>query len=350
MQINFMEKLIPFTVHDLAKVTNFRSGEVKFGEKMQTIPKDADIALFLKESDAKFVLFGVPEDIGVRANHGRPGAASAWESAIKSIANIQHNRFNKGSQILILGHLDVSEEMKAVENLDFNQIEERKELSKWVEKIDKEVSHIIFTIVKSGKIPIIIGGGHNNAYGNIKGTALAKGKAINAINFDAHSDFRILEGRHSGNGFSYAFEEGFLKKYFVFGLHESYTSKSVLHEIKKIEDRVRINTYDEINIRKQKDFRQEMEKAYAFIKNDCYGVEIDLDSIPNIPSSAMTLSGFSVEELRQFIHFFSQHENAAYLHICEGAPDLGDEKNSHLVGKLIGYLVTDFIKAKNELE
>ena len=345
-----MEKLIPFTVHDLAKVTNFRSGEVKFGEKMQTIPKDADIALFLKESDAKFVLFGVPEDIGVRANHGRPGAASAWESAIKSIANIQHNRFNKGSQILILGHLDVSEEMKAVENLDFNQIEERKELSKWVEKIDKEVSHIIFTIVKSGKIPIIIGGGHNNAYGNIKGTALAKGKAINAINFDAHSDFRILEGRHSGNGFSYAFEEGFLKKYFVFGLHESYTSKSVLHEIKKIEDRVRINTYDEINIRKQKDFRQEMEKAYAFIKNDCYGVEIDLDSIPNIPSSAMTLSGFSVEELRQFIHFFSQNENAAYLHICEGAPDLGDEKNSHLVGKLIGYLVTDFIKAKNEIE
>jgi formiminoglutamase len=39
---------------------------------------------------------------------------------------------------------------------------------------------------------------------------------VNAINFDAHSDFRILEGRHSGNGFSYAYEEGFLKKYFIF--------------------------------------------------------------------------------------------------------------------------------------
>jgi formiminoglutamase len=30
-------------------------------------------------------------------------------------------------------------------------------------------------------------------------------------------------------------------------------------------------------------------------------------------------------------------------HICEGAPDLGEE-NNHLIGKLIGYLVTDFIK------
>jgi formiminoglutamase len=38
---------------------------------------------------------------------------------------------------------------------------------------------------------------------------------VNAINFDAHSDFRILEGRHSGNGFSYAYEEAFLKKYFI---------------------------------------------------------------------------------------------------------------------------------------
>ncbi|WP_447637213.1 formimidoylglutamase [Flavobacterium microcysteis] len=345
-----MEKLIPFTVHDLARVTNFRSGEVKFGEKMQTIPKGVDATEYLKTSDAKFVLFGIPEDIGVRANYGRPGAASAWESTIKSIANIQHNRFSKGNQILVLGHLDVAEDMKEVENLDFNIIEERKQLSKAVEKIDKEVSHIIFNIVKAGKIPIIIGGGHNNAYGNIKGTALAKGKAINAVNFDAHSDFRILEGRHSGNGFSYAYEEGFLKKYFVFGLHESYTSKSVLHEIKKLEDRVRINTYDEINIRREKDFRLEMERAYSFIRNDFYGIEIDLDSIPGIPSSAMTLSGFSVEEVRQFIHFFSQDPNACYLHICEGAPDLGDSKNSQLVGKLIGYLVTDFMKAKSEIE
>jgi arginase family enzyme len=30
---------------------------------------------------------------------------------------------------------------------------------------------IIFNIIKLGKIPIIIGGGHNNAYGNIKGSA-----------------------------------------------------------------------------------------------------------------------------------------------------------------------------------
>lgn len=345
-----MEKLIPFTIQDLAKATNHRSGEIKFGEKMNIIPKGIDPTTFLNSSDAKYVLFGIPEDIGIRANFGRPGAASAWNSAITSIANIQHNRFCKGNQILVLGQLNVNQEMEDVKDLNFNDFDDRVKLSELVAKIDKDVSHIIFKIIKSGKIPIIIGGGHNNAYGNIKGTALAKGKPINAINFDVHSDFRILEGRHNGNAFSYAFEEGFLKKYFIFGLHENYTSKSVLDIIKKTDNRVRYSTYDAIKIRKEKDFDQELISASEFIQTDCYGIEIDLGAIPNIPSSAMTLSGFSVEELRQFVSFFGKSKKAAYLHICEGAPDLGEEKNSHLIGKLIGYLVTDFIKANNSLE
>ena len=342
-----MEKLIPFTINDLAKVTHHRNGEIKFGEKMITLPKDKEISLFLKESEAQYVLFGIPEDIGVRANFGRPGAASAWDCAIASIANIQHNRFCKGSQIIVLGKLDVSDEMEAVKELDFTNIEHRKKFSDLVEKIDKEVVHIISTIVKSGKTPIVIGGGHNNAYGNIKGTALAKGKPINAINIDAHSDFRILEGRHSGNGFNYAYEEGFLKKYFIFGLHENYTSKNVLHILKNIDDRVTYNTYDEIAIRKEKTFENELYKAFQFVNNDFYGLEIDLDAIPNIASSAMGPSGFSVEQVRQFIYHFAKSKNVSYLHICEGAPELGEEKNKHLIGKLIGYMITDIIKGNS---
>ena len=189
-----MEKLIPFTISDLAKLTSHRSGEVKFGEKMITIPKEENKIEFLKKSDAKYVLFGIPEDVGVRANFGRPGTASAWESAINSISNIQHNRFCKGSQIIILGTLDVSEEMEEAKDLDFHLTTDRQKLNTLVENIDKEVVHIVTSIIKCGKTPIIIGGGHNNAYGNIKGTALGLGKPINAINFDAHSDFRILEG------------------------------------------------------------------------------------------------------------------------------------------------------------
>ncbi|KAF2516276.1 formimidoylglutamase [Flavobacterium salilacus subsp. salilacus] len=341
-----MENIIRLTGSELTKYTSHRSGEIKFGERILTIPTDVPIWQFVKECDADFVLFGIPEDIGVRANFGRPGTASAWESTLKSIVNIQHNKFCKGSKLLILGHIDVSAANDAASNLDVNVASDRKTLSSIIDNIDKEVSHIVRNILIAGKTPIIIGGGHNNAYGNIKGTALAKGKPVNAINFDAHTDFRILEGRHSGNGFSYAFEEGFLKKYFIFGLHENYTSKGVIESIKKMSDRIKFNTYEQIAVRREKNFADEMGHALGFIEDETFGIEIDLDALPNIASSAITPTGFSIETARQFLHYFGRNKNAAYLHICEGAPELDNEMNRHLTGKLIAYLITDFIKSK----
>lgn len=343
-----MENIIRFTVNDLTKYTSQRSGEIKFGERILTVPKEENTIDFLKSCDAQFVLLGIPEDIGVRANFGRPGTASAWESAIKSIVNLQHNKFTKGSNLLILGKIDVEDSMKTAETLDATTTEGRKALSELVEKIDKDVAHAVCQIILAGKTPIIIGGGHNNAYGNIKGTALAKGKPVNAINFDAHTDFRVLEGRHSGNGFSYAFEEGFLKRYFIFGLHENYTSKGVMETIKKHSDAIKFNTYEQISVRKEKSFSEEKVFALSFISDEPFGIEMDLDAMLNIASSAITPSGFSVEKARQFLHYFGQHKHAAYLHLCEGAPDLDNEKNSHLSGKLMAYLITDFMKAKGD--
>ncbi len=344
--ITTMENISLLSQNELAKITNHRSGEIKFGEKILTVPKDTDVIEFITNSEAKFVLLGLPEDIGVRANLGRPGTSSAYESALQSLANIQHNKFCKGNHLIVLGELNVSKEMGIAQNLDNSNKEDRKELFKLVEKIDIEVSHIIHQICSTGKIPIIIGGGHNNAYGNIKGLALAKGKPVNAINFDAHTDFRILEGRHSGNGFSYAYEDGFLKKYFVFGLHENFVSKSVFNTLKELTSRVKYVTYEEVEVKREKNFETELENALNFIKNEPFGVELDLDAIPNIPSSAMTLSGFSVDKARHFTYFFGKHHNASYFHVCEGAPTLDDSKNNHLTGKLIASLITDFMKAK----
>lgn len=203
------------------------------------------------------------------------------------------------------------------------------------------MTHIVSSIIKAGKIPIIIGGGHNNAYGNIKGSALANNERVNVINFDAHSDFRAEEGRHSGNGFSYAYAEGFLKNYFVFGLHENYTSDTLLKTMKKVKS-IKYNTYEAIEVRKELDFNSEMKNALTHVSEKPFGIEIDCDAIKNIPSSAMTPSGFSVKKARRFVNFFGKHENATYLHICEAAPT---QKTETKVGKLITYLITDFIRA-----
>lgn len=329
------QRLKLFKKSDLATLTNFRSGEIKFGERVHLLESDDNWQNELTTLDARYVILGIPEDIGVKANLGRTGASSAWLSFLSSFLNIQHNRFCKGSWTTLLGHLDFSEEQEEANKLDPNKREDRKRLFELVSLIDKEVSHTIANITKAGKIPIIIGGGHNNAYGNIKGVALAKGKPINVVNFDAHTDFRPLEGRHSGNGFSYAYEEGFLKNYFIFGLHENYTSKTVFGDIKLNAERVKYNTYEQIRIRKEKSFETELLTAQKHIDNTTYGIEIDLDAVPLVASSAITPTGFSAERLRQFIHYFAKSRYVGYIHICEGAPSLDTEQNAALVGKLI---------------
>lgn len=337
-----------FNISQRNSLVDLRVGEIKFGERVYFPNSDQSLDHFLQETEAKYILFGISESIGVKANFGRIGTENTWQIALKSLLNIQHNKTCKGSNLAILGHFNFEAENRVAKNLNPNIKEERKELFKLVEAIDKEITYLVSKIVKANKVPIIIGGGHNNAYGNIKGLALAKGKAVNVINFDAHTDFRPLEGRHSGNGFTYAFEEDFLQNYFIFGIHENYTSKEVFYRIKESNSRIKYNTYEQIEIRLEKDFRTELKYAAKHIKDNFFGIELDLDAIINMPSSAMSYSGFSAKKARQFVSYFSNFENASYFHICEGAVNFEIEENKNVLGKFIGFLMTDFIKSNSE--
>ena len=338
-----MESLVLLSHNDLTTLTKKRSGESKFGECVQTLSNSTNIYDAIVDLDVTHVIFGIKEDIGVFANHGKPGAANAWDATLKVLLNIQNNEYTNPQKVLILGHLDYEKTQEKVRALNPESKKDIAKASRKVEKIDKDVSFLVNQIVSAGKIPVIIGGGHNNAYGNIKGSALALGKPVNAINFDAHCDFRKEEGRHSGNGFSYAFNEGFLENYFIFGLHENYTSEALFKTLNKLPN-VKYNTYENLKIRRKTNFNTEVIRATNHICNAPFGIEIDCDAIENIPSSAMTPSGFSVNKARAFVNEFGAHKNATYLHICEAAPTKDTET---LVGKLITYLITDFLRTRH---
>ncbi|MDP5156974.1 MAG: formimidoylglutamase [Flaviramulus sp.] len=336
-----MDKLVLFNKTICNKLLNKRQGESKFGEHIKILTNISNIYEQLINLDVNYVILGLPEDVGVFANQGNVGASKAWEGTLKTILNIQSNRFTKAEKVLILGHLDFTKEQEEVSKLNKSKKKDVFKAQKLVETIDTCVTHLIYQIVLAGKKPIIIGGGHNNAYGNIKGVSLALNKPINVVNFDAHSDFRTEEGRHSGNGFRYALTEGFLGNYFIFGLHENYTSDKIFNSLDNLKN-IRFNTFEAIEIRNELNFKQEMEIALNHISNDVFGIEIDCDAIQNIPSSAKTPSGFSVNNTRSFVNFFGKQSNAAYLHICEASPN---KSTNNQVGKLITYLITDFIKA-----
>ena len=328
----------------IEKLTRKRQGEVKLGECVQVLDV-LSMEEGLKKSSAKFVLIGLPEDIGVRANFGRGGAHTAWQPALSNILNTQSNEFFRGDELLVLGHIDFDDLIKLSYGASVDKLREL------VAIVDERVTEVIKLIVSCGKIPIIIGGGHNNSYGNIKGAALGLKDAgkisdvkINCINSDAHTDFRALEGRHSGNGFSYAFHQKYLKNYAIVGLHQNYNSQKVLDELNTYSDFIQWSFFEDIFIKEEYSFKHAVMQGITFTDDTFCGIELDMDTVQNIPSSAKTSSGISANQARQYITWCAQHTNAVYLHIAEAAPVLSHIKTDNKTGKLIAYLVTDFIK------
>lgn len=324
---------------EIAKRVTKRAGERKFGEAVGLVRNWEE----LKKHSAKYVIFGISEDIGVRANYGNPGTSNAWHAALNVLCNIQDNELTQSKNVIILGEIDCSEEMAEAKNRT-----SKIALGALVEQIDAKVAEVVAKIVSTGKFPVIIGGGHNNSYGNLKGTSQAVNKPINCINFDAHTDFRTLEHRHSGNGFSYAFNDRFLDKYFIFGLHRNYTSEAVFKDLRKHPERIQFNLFEAIKVSQTLPFSEAMQHSEAFLNEQAFGLEIDLDAIENMGSSAMTPSGFSVAETREFVTHFATLPNCKYVHLCEGNPDAGIFPNQ--VAKMLAYLISDCISLKDQTQ
>ena len=341
-----------YSKKDLLSITRVRKFETKLGERLQVIDNEDEWPDAIHHTTANYVLLGIPEDIGVSANEGKPGADTAWYPFLNAFLNTQSNDFFTGENVLLLGHFDFGDLKYLIENNAYNHEEKIDAYRHAVNLIDEEVEQMIKTITAAGKIPLVIGGGHNNAYPIIKGAAKGWHKSkdtalaqINCINLDAHSDFRPMEGRHSGNSFRYAEADGFLGKYAIVGLHENYIQQNVLTEL-HANPFIKYSTYEDIFLHDKMNFVQAVAQATSFTEDALTGIELDLDAIQNVLCSASTPCGITSLQARQYLRFAAQDARVAYLHVCEGACQVGDGKKDEATGKLISYLVTDFVKGR----
>ncbi len=327
-----MNEFILYQPKDVKKIINFREGETKFGERISFVDSFEN----LTSHPAKYVLFGIPEDIGIRANMGRPGSSSTWNDFLGAFLNIQQNKYNYAEDMILLGHLDCDRINKKAFWLSKDNEDYFSEMGRLVEEIDKIVTEVVRRIKVAGKIPVCIGGGHNNSYGMIKGCSLALERPINVFNIDAHSDLRKLEHRHSGNGFSYVNAEGHFDRYYIFGLHKNYTPQYIF-DLMDSNKSIQYLLYEESLHLTKLDKLVKMKSGFDFLRNS-FGFELDCDVIENFNSSAITPSGFTFSEIRNFIKLAKKFK-VHYVHICEAAT-----KDSPLVAKALSYLVSDFIR------
>ncbi|MGB0165714.1 MAG: formimidoylglutamase [Luteibaculum sp.] len=305
-----------------------RAGEEKIGEKATWFTGNWKSEL--EKFPGRFVLLGVLEDFGPRANLGRGGATSFFPEFLKKFCNMQHNKYLQGNDLAILGQIKPVD-LEVTESVDV--------LREQVSRLDKQLCEILVPIFKARKTPIFVGGGHNNSYPLIKSFSKALNAPVQCLNIDAHADFRNLEGRHSGNGFSYAFKEGYLKQYNLLGLHKNYNGQKMLESMEK-------ETVQHLFL---EDFPAG-DNQLAYLKqwiavklhsSLAFGLEIDLDSIAFAHSSAISPIGIDFSTLRSLISYIASQVNVGYLNISEGIAD-----EQLLTPKTAAYLAADFIRAQ----
>lgn len=319
------------------KYVKQRRGETHIGQNVKCCGKRDTPEVYLDDDEVRFVLLCLPEDFGVRANYGIGGAKSAWQPFLNAFFNTQATETFSGESLFLYGRLKHFVESGEIRSLSVNDLRKR------VEEIDEVVAPVIRDIVSANKIPIVIGGGHNNAYPMLKGASLAFKKSVNALNIDAHADFRALEGRHSGNGFSYAHKDKFLKNYFVLGLHEGYNSQDMLERMKQAKT-VQYRSWEDIFLRETVSWQEAIDEGLAAMGKANFGVEMDLDAIQNVLSSAQTPVGLEPREALQALYQAGRNPNSIYLHLPEGVVDRSDGLKNPFTGKLLSYLVHAFIK------
>jgi len=326
-------------------LTATREGELRIGQRIRIVDANGQAP-----AGTRVALLGVPEDIGVRANLGRPGARRMWRAFLPRFLNMQSNTFLDGASVAVAGTVDLRDLRKATKGLDPTvggpraRAHALETLRGTVSEIDARVAAVVEGLRRNGLVPVVIGGGHNNAYGILAGCARAAGTPMGCVNVDLHADLRPCEGRHSGNPFTYARADGHLARYAIAGMGEAWATQSIIHAIEQ-DAGIAAFTFESM-LRNGSTPRHIAQQAADHVAGTPATLELDLDAVAQAPASAAAASGFSASDFRAMATLLSRTLNLHAVHIAEGAPGNGPWP-AEMLGKFAAELVRDVATAMN---
>ena len=280
-----------------------------------------------KESETDAVphvaLLGYVCDEGVRRNKGRVGAAQGPNAIRKQLARLafHHNSI----QISDYGNLLCADGD--------------------LEGCQKALSVLTEQLLTQGSFPIVLGGGHDVAYGHFVGIHKAlqqKGNSrIGIINFDAHFDLRPVADRpHSGTPFNQILSAyGSTTDYFALGIQPAANSPELFAIAKEKEVTYLFNDVCE-NI----NYEVVTSKLHAFIeRNDALYLTIDLDGFSSAYApgvSAPSALGFSPAFAVKILNYLMQTQKVVAVDIAELNPRYDrDQCTAKLAARIVDTVV-----------
>ena len=164
-------------------------------------------------------LLGLPDDLGVKMNHGRPGARNgpaAIRFALTGLGTTWDLLRDRPLDTLVFDAGDVA----PLSADDFDGDEEAA-----LRATHDRVTEAALAIHERGLLPVCIGGGHDLTFPTVRALSQHTGGPVGGLNFDAHLDVREEIG--SGMPFRRLIDGQHLdpKRFCVFGASRFATSR-----------------------------------------------------------------------------------------------------------------------------
>lgn len=214
-------------------------------------------------SQKTFGIIGFKSDKGVYINNGRVGAVDGPNAIRNQMAKLPW-------------HLGTNVSVFDVGNIDGP--------NRSLEELQDSLASVIERMRLLNMIPIVLGGGHETAYGHYKGlkAGLSESDSLGVVNFDAHFDLRPYDvtGPNSGTGFRQIYDdlmkENKVFHYLVLGLQEHNNNLFLFDFVSKSEGisfmtglDLYLSSRDEIN-QKLDAFIENLSHLHVTIDMDCF--------------------------------------------------------------------------------
>lgn len=257
----------------------------------------------------RVALLGLPDDLGVRLNNGRPGAKEGPTALRRALASFGASYDFQRSEPLGVGVYDAGDIVPAPGG-DEHALHETHD----------RVTGALRDLHEMGLVTVCVGGGHDLTFPAVRALSHHAGMPVGGINIDPHLDVRETVG--SGMPYRAAIEGGFLdpQRFVEFGVGRFSNSREHIEYL-------RARSAALIGVEKARDFKAAVpvafDRAFPAGKSEPGFVSLDLDAIdasaaPGV--SAVNPDGLSVDRVLKVVERAGEHPAVKHFDIMELSP------------------------------
>ncbi len=299
-------------------------GKERFHQKVIPVPF-AELSATSKQTLA---FLGFCCDEGIRRNQGRLGAKQGPEHLRKALANLCIDQNISQFDLVDVGDIICNDE-----NLEGAQ---------------KDLSVVVEKLLRLKMTPIVLGGGHETAWGHFLGLA-PYAKDLLVINFDAHYDLRpLIDGQWGSSGTPFTQMAQFCAEnkrkfnYLCIGIQKG--SNTLALQNRALESNTKTISVETLHIQNLSKTQALLKKAMASHKAIYLSVCLDVFAQAYAPGvSAPQALGVNPWQIVPLLQNIAASGKVMALDIVELSPPFDrDEQTAKLAANLLHSILSSF--------